>query len=347
MTAEIMLNMERALYGFAAAVGYSHPIHPPSTHMPIGLILGAFLLGLLSLIFHHEVFGRAARYCAIIALCFSVLTLCIGYLDWRRFFGGGWLIPIEIKMALGGCLFVLLIWALVAGRGGARATGRVVLLYSLSLANVLAIGYFGGQLVYSGRSPAAPVQYRAGEAIFRSNCSGCHPYGGNIADPAFPLRGAPQLKDGPAFLSWIRAPRLANGSRGAMPSFPGSRISDGQTETLRAYVVNVIEGSAQGGEGGPPGAQVAVKTDRASIDKGHVLFEAHCSDCHAAKSAETLVGPGLAGILKRPTLPASGRPATAENVYRQLRQPYRKMPSFAQKLTDEDVANLIAFLNTL
>jgi hypothetical protein len=42
----------------------------------------------------------------------------------------------------------------------------------------------------------------------------------------------------------------------------------------------------------------------------------------------------------------SGRPATPENVYRQLREPYKNMPSFAQKLTDDDVFNLIAFLNT-
>jgi len=41
----------------------------------------------------------------------------------------------------------------------------------------------------------------------------------------------------------------------------------------------------------------------------------------------------------------SGRSATPENLYRQLRQPYKNMPSFAQKLTDEDVFDLIAFLS--
>ena len=63
-------------------------------------------------------------------------------------------------------------------------------------------------------------------------------------------------------------------------------------------------------------------------------------------ASRRLSGPGLKGILKRPTLPVSGRPATPENVYRQLREPYKNMPSFAQKLTDDDVFNLIAFLNT-
>jgi len=42
----------------------------------------------------------------------------------------------------------------------------------------------------------------------------------------------------------------------------------------------------------------------------------------------------------------SKRPATPENISRQLRQPFGKMPSF-DKLTEEEVADVVAFLNTL
>ncbi|MCK7470384.1 MAG: cytochrome c [Desulfomicrobium escambiense] len=58
------------------------------------------------------------------------------------------------------------------------------------------------------------------------------------------------------------------------------------------------------------------------------------------------VGPGLKGILKGSSLPASGKPATPENIALQLKKPLGKMPSFAH-MTDEEVANLLAYLKTL
>jgi len=89
-----------------------------------------------------------------------------------------------------------------------------------------------------------------------------------------------------------------------------------------------------------------VRTDPASVDRGRKLFEARCSACHDPYGSETVVGPGLRDLLKRSSLPVSGRPATPENVRRQLREPFEKMPSFAY-LPDEEVADLLAFLNTL
>ncbi|MGE5254727.1 MAG: c-type cytochrome, partial [Planctomycetaceae bacterium] len=99
-------------------------------------------------------------------------------------------------------------------------------------------------------------------------------------------------------------------------------------------------------EGKPESLKVAVRTDPESIRKGKELYESKCSFCHDAYSDKAIVGPGHKGLLKKPTLPASQRPATAENVVEQLRNPYRYMPSFGY-LAEEDVLNLIAFINTL
>jgi mono/diheme cytochrome c family protein len=89
-----------------------------------------------------------------------------------------------------------------------------------------------------------------------------------------------------------------------------------------------------------------VQTDPESIGKGKNLFDAKCKFCHSAFSTETIVGPGLKGILERNKLPTSGRPSTAENVIQQIKKPFSRMPSF-EYLTDEEIADLIAFLNTL
>lgn len=97
----------------------------------------------------------------------------------------------------------------------------------------------------------------------------------------------------------------------------------------------------------PATAPVAVRTDAESIDKGKKLFERNCNDCHTLKSRKTLVGPSLEGVLREQTLPASGRTATAANIFVQLTSPYAEMPVFARKLSDEDRLNIIAFLNTV
>jgi cytochrome c2 len=98
---------------------------------------------------------------------------------------------------------------------------------------------------------------------------------------------------------------------------------------------------------GPATAPLAIRTDAESIDKGRKLFERNCNDCHTFKSKKTLVGPGLEGVLQGQTLPASGRPATAANIFVQLTRPYAEMPVFAHRLSDEDRLNIIAFLNTV
>jgi len=96
---------------------------------------------------------------------------------------------------------------------------------------------------------------------------------------------------------------------------------------------------------GIPGPS-AIKTDRLSIERGRTLFLSRCSSCHDALSTNTMVGPGLKGLLKNPALPVSKHPATAESLRFQLRQPMGRMPSFAY-LSEDEMNDLIAYLNTL
>jgi hypothetical protein len=88
------------------------------------------------------------------------------------------------------------------------------------------------------------------------------------------------------------------------------------------------------------------RTDRDSISKGRELYESKCTFCHDPLSNRTLTGPGHKGILKNQSLPVSGKPATPENIANQLRHPYKDMPSFSY-LSDDEVQQIIAFLNTL
>ncbi len=84
----------------------------------------------------------------------------------------------------------------------------------------------------------------------------------------------------------------------------------------------------------------------AEVQKGQALFDRKCSFCHYADRKDSKFGPGLKGVLKAEELPYSGKPANPENIRQQLRNPISNMPSFAS-LSDEDMANLLAYLETL
>jgi len=82
--------------------------------------------------------------------------------------------------------------------------------------------------------------------------------------------------------------------------------------------------------------------------QGAILFkEKGCAQCHATDSTKAKMGPGLKGLFDRKTLPASSRPVTEENVRQQLRDPYKNMPSFAERLTPDERAQIISYLKTL
>jgi hypothetical protein len=58
------------IYQFLERIGYTHPIHPPLTHIPIGLVAGALILRLAAIFSHGALLSRAAFYCLVIALVF-------------------------------------------------------------------------------------------------------------------------------------------------------------------------------------------------------------------------------------------------------------------------------------
>ncbi len=83
-----------------------------------------------------------------------------------------------------------------------------------------------------------------------------------------------------------------------------------------------------------------------NIEEGSALFASKCISCHFADSEEKKHGPGLKDLLKKETLPHSGRPATIENVKKQLIRPILTMPSFAN-FSEKEMADILAYLETL
>ena len=235
-----------AFYDFMDQIGYMHPIHPAMVHMPIGLVVGATVfIGIAAFARFHQ-FRVSAHHALVLALIFWFPTVLFGILDWQRYLGGAWLFVIKMKLALASALLVFLVTGIVLGYRGKTALKVLVLIYGLCFATVVVLGYFGGQLVYSGHAPAGPSIYRTGEKVFDNNCTGCHAHGGNVIAPNLPLAHASQLGNFGEFEQFIRNPKMPNGTVGDMPAFTASKISDEEAKALYDYIVHVIEKSGPG-----------------------------------------------------------------------------------------------------
>jgi mono/diheme cytochrome c family protein len=55
----------------------------------------------------------------------------------------------------------------------------------------------------------------------------------------------------------------------------------------------------------------------------------------------------LAGLFEQDKLPTSGQEVTEANVKSQLVDPYKNMPSFEDRLTDQQMDEIISYLKSL
>lgn len=156
---------------------YTHPIHPIFTHLPIGLVFGVMFFSIAAGLFRRSDLAQSARHCAILALILLLPALASGVMDWQYFYGGAMLFIFKAKMALAGVLLFFLVLAVVAGRSERSISNTLFFLYLCCLLTVIALGYFGGQLVY-GSKPSQPQTAASlvdkGTVIYGQNCSACH-----------------------------------------------------------------------------------------------------------------------------------------------------------------------------
>jgi hypothetical protein len=137
------------LYDLFAKIGYVHPIHPAFTHGPIGAMMVAFGLALSVLLWrrHEQELLTSAYYTVIIAFVLLIPTVLVGILDWQHYYSGAWIFQVKMKIALASLLFVLLSITLIVGRFPNRRYSIMLVLFTLCLFNVLALGHIGGELV--------------------------------------------------------------------------------------------------------------------------------------------------------------------------------------------------------
>ncbi len=172
-------------YAFLAEIGYTHPLHPPWTCFPIGLVLGGVIFALAAVPHKYSHYAATARHCLTLAFIGVFPTILFGLMDWYYYHGGHWIAAIKMKMILSAVLVMLLLAALLLHRRMTSRTIGLLSLYLLSAATVIGIGWYGGEIVFgsatnaTGRpqaemDPAGNVTYADVQAIFDAHCVICH-----------------------------------------------------------------------------------------------------------------------------------------------------------------------------
>jgi mono/diheme cytochrome c family protein len=104
-----------------------------------------------------------------------------------------------------------------------------------------------------------------------------------------------------------------------------------------------ITGCADNGRAKETDAQLGLNAQQSA---GRVVFQTYCSPCHYAYSSSGSKGPGLKDLFRKKYLP-SGLPANDRFVEQTIISGRGMMPAQGDALTNQQLANLMAYLHTL
>jgi mono/diheme cytochrome c family protein len=80
---------------------------------------------------------------------------------------------------------------------------------------------------------------------------------------------------------------------------------------------------------------------------GRRIYDDNCDRCHEPYSTKGKKGPGLKGVFKTQYLSVSGLPANDDRVGEIIRLGRKEMPAYSQKLSPQEISDLLAYLHTL
>lgn len=136
------------IYQTLAKFGYSHPLHPAMTHIPMGMIIGGFLFAVGSAAMKKEDLSIAAHYCYTMALIFVLPTMMLGYMDWQYKFEAEWNGLILTKIILALMLVGMLVITFFYGKNMKVDVKKKLILYGICFVIAMGLGFIGGELQY-------------------------------------------------------------------------------------------------------------------------------------------------------------------------------------------------------
>jgi uncharacterized membrane protein len=136
------------IYQTLAKMGYSHPLHPVMTHIPMGMIMGGFLFALGSVAMKKNDLAIAAHYSYTMALIFVLPTMTLGYMDWQYKLEAEWSGLILTKIILALVLAGVLVVTFFYGKNMKVDVKKKLILYGICFVIAMGLGFIGGELQY-------------------------------------------------------------------------------------------------------------------------------------------------------------------------------------------------------
>ncbi|MEE4362623.1 MAG: DUF2231 domain-containing protein [Desulfotignum sp.] len=140
--------MTEIIFEFLNNIGFTHPVHPALTHIPMGMAMGAVAFRLAAFLPRMKMLAKTGYHCAVLALLGVAPTVFTGYLDWQHRYGGVWEFLIVLKMVLAAVLTILLFMVVIKDDAENPRLDRRTGFYLLMVLVAIGLGYSGGELQY-------------------------------------------------------------------------------------------------------------------------------------------------------------------------------------------------------
>jgi mono/diheme cytochrome c family protein len=111
-------------------------------------------------------------------------------------------------------------------------------------------------------------------------------------------------------------------------------------------LIGVVSGLMLAGCGPSLGPSKPVSELTPQEARGRAVYQQYCAGCHYANRTGDLHGPSLFGMYRKKYLP-SGAPANDERVTPVILRGRKMMPAYGNDLSDQQLADLVAYLHTL
>ena len=143
-----LTELTKIVFDFLSQLGFTHPLHPAMTHIPMGMVMGAVTFRFVGLIRKFRILARTGFHCIILGLLGIFPTVFTGYLDWQHTFGGEWEFLIVLKMVLAALLLIVLAVIAFKDDPDQPKLNKMTLLYLLTVLVAIGLGFSGGELQY-------------------------------------------------------------------------------------------------------------------------------------------------------------------------------------------------------
>lgn len=140
--------MIKALYQTLEKMGFVHPLHPALTHIPMGMVMGAFTFIIVFVVLGKKEFLTTAIHCMGLAFLAIFPTVVLGFTDWQYRFYGEWNQLIILKMIFALALAALIFFTIKFTKKYQGSPKALLIIYGLCLALATGLGFMGGQLEY-------------------------------------------------------------------------------------------------------------------------------------------------------------------------------------------------------